>query len=249
MSRLMMRGMVAIALVAVTVSTASAQERERGGRRGFGGGGFGGGGAAGLLAMPEVQKEIGISEADVTKLTEELRALRPERAAGGNREDFRSLSEEQRNARREEMRKQMAEIGKKTDEKIKATLTEAQYKRLNELRIQREGVGALGREDVAEKLKLTTEQKEQIAKLQEESRPQFGRNRGEGGNEGERPARPNLEEMRARRDKLNADVVALLTPEQKTAWESMQGAKFEFPAPNFGGPGGGRTRGNRPAAE
>lgn len=239
MSRLMMRGIVALALVAVTVSAATAQERERGGRRGFGGGGFGGPSA--LLGMAEVQKEIGLSEGDAKKLTDELRALFPARE-GGNREN---LSEEQRNARREEMRKQMEEIGKKSDEKIKAALTPAQYKRLGELRVQREGVGAFGREDVAEKLKLTTEQKEQIAKLQQEARPQFGRNRGEGGNQGERPS---PEDFRARRDKLNADVVALLTPEQKSAWENMQGAKFEFPAPNFGGGPGGR-RGNRPAAE
>jgi hypothetical protein len=236
--------MFAVTLVAMAASLATAQERGGGRRGGFGFGGFGFGGPGALLAIPEVQKELGLAEADAKKLNDELRALWPQPGAGGAREEFRNLSEEEQQKRRDEFRKQAEEIGKKSDEKIKATLTEAQYKRLGELRIQREGAGSLSRAEVAEKLKLTDEQKEKIAKIQEEARPQFGRGRGGEGAQGERP---NFEEIRARMEKTNADIVAVLSEEQKIAWEGMKGKKFDFPPPNFGG--GRRGRGNRPAAE
>jgi hypothetical protein len=47
--------------------------------------------------------------------------------------------------------------------------------------------------------------------------------------------------MRERGEKYNADIIAVLTPNQKADWEKMQGKKFEFPAPQFGRrPGGDR---------
>jgi Spy/CpxP family protein refolding chaperone len=240
MKRLATCALAAMSLVAVLASSALAQQD--GGRRGRGGfgGGFGGFGLGGLIAMPEVQKELGLSEADAKKLTDDLAALRPQRTGGGG--DFRNLSQEERQKRFEEMRKQGEETAKKTEEKLKASLTDAQFKRLGELRLQREGANSLERSEVADKLKLTTEQKDKIKKIAEEGRPQFGRGGNAGGD------RPSPEEMRARREKRNADILAVLTPEQKTAWEGMQGAKFTFPERNFGG---GRNRGGnqRPAAE
>ncbi|MBI1345351.1 hypothetical protein GC163_03595 [bacterium] len=62
--------------------------------------------------------------------------------------------------------------------------------------------------------------------------------------------------MRERQAKMEADMLAVLTPEQKTKWESMLGKKFAFPAPQFGqggpggrGQGGPGGRGQRPATE
>src|SRR5687768_2190767 len=118
MSRFMMRSMTAAMLVALTVSLATAQEREGGRRGGFGG--FGGGGASGLLRIREVQKELGLSEEAVEELQTELRAVYPERQPGG-REDFQNLSDEERQKRRDEFREQMEEIAKKSDAKIKET--------------------------------------------------------------------------------------------------------------------------------
>lgn len=244
--------MLAAAVVALMVSSAMAQPEgggRRGGRGGFGGG-FGGFGVGGLVAMPEVQKELGLSEADAKKLTDALQELRPQRGeGGGNREGFRNLSEEEREKRMAEFRKQGEEIAKKSEEKIKSSLTDAQWKRLNELRVQREGTMALERTEIADKLKLTSDQKEKIKTLNAEGRPQFGRGGpGGGGSNAGGGERPSREEMQARRDKRNADILAVLTPEQKTAFENLKGAKFEFPERQFGGPGGGR-RGGRPAAE
>lgn len=242
MQRASVRWLLAASLIAVTASAAMAQPG--GGGRGRGGfGGFGGGfGLGGLVAMPEVQKELGLSEADAKKLNDEIAALRPQRTGDGGGGNFRNLSQEERDKRFAEMRKQGEETAKKTEEKLKSSLTAAQFKRLSELRLQREGVGSLERTEIAEKLKLTTEQQAKIKTIAEANRPQFGGGNAGGGE------RPTPEEMRARREKRTADTLAVLTPEQKTAWDGMQGAKFTFPE---GGPGrGGRGgRGNRPAAE
>jgi hypothetical protein len=213
-----------------------------GGRGGFGGG-RGGGGVGGLVAMEAVQKELGITDEQKTEITKVLEESRPMRGAGGgfNREEFQNLSEEDRAKRMEEFRKTAEETAKKVEEKVKGVLNEQQNARLSELRIQREGVAALNRAEVAEKLTLTAEQKEKIAKLNESLRPQFGRGGPGGGGGGERP---NFEEMRAQREKTEGEIVAVLTEEQKASYEKMKGAKFEFPRPmGFGGgQGGGRTR-------
>ena len=267
-------GVLVIALVTSAAGTVSAQPGGgRGGPGGFGfGGGRGGGGEFMILNMPEVQKELAITD-DQKALIEDMMAdLR-----GGQRPDFasfRDLSEEERTKRFEEMRKQGEERMKQAEEAVKAILDEKQFARYEELRLQRAGVMALGRPEVADKLALTQEQKDKLAEL----RPQFGGPGGPGGRgpggrgpggQGGQPGgqggeRPDFQammaQMRERQAKMEADMLAVLTPEQKTKWESMQGKKFEFPQPQFGqggpggrGPGGqgGQPggRGQRPAAE
>lgn len=249
MLKRMSGAMLAACLLAVFVTDVSAQPGG-GGRRG---GGFG---LRGLISMPEVQKEISLSEADAEKITKALDELRPPRGERnqGN-ENFRELSEEERQKRMEEFRKQFEETAKKMDDKIKSMVTEEQWKRLGELRLQREGVGSLNRAEVATSLKLTDDQKEKIKKVFADLGPQFGRGPGGGrprGGDGGAP--PNFEEIRKemqqRQEKLKTDVLAVLTPEQKLSWEGLQGAKFTFPEPPpFGGRGDRGDRGQRPAGD
>lgn len=264
-------------IVSATIGTASAQPGG-GGRGGPGGFGFGGGrggpgGELMILGMPEVQKELSITD-DQKALVEDMMA--DLREGGGQRPDFasfRDLSEEERNKRFEEMRKQGEARVKQAEEAVKAILDEKQFARYEELRLQRAGVMALSRPEVADKLALTQEQKDKLAEL----RPQGGGRGGPGGRgpggpggqpggEGNRPPRgeggerPDFQammaQMRERQAKMEADTLAVLTPEQKTKWESMLGKKFEFPAPQFGGrgpggPGGqpGGAPGQRPPTE
>ncbi|AMV20902.1 Spy/CpxP family protein refolding chaperone [Planctomyces sp. SH-PL14] len=219
-----------------------------GGRGGFRGMGGGGGGVAGLVGMEAVQKELSITDeqkAALGKIQEEMRAS----FQGFDFQALRDLSEEERNKKMEEFRKKGQESAKKVEGQVKELLNEEQWARLGELRIQREGVSALSREEVAKDLALTDEQKEKIAKLSESLRPQFGRGGpGGGGGGGERP---NFEEMRAQREKTEGEVMAVLTDDQKAKLEKMKGEKFEFPRPMFGGgQGGGQGgRGRRPAGD
>lgn len=205
-----------------------------GGGRGRGPGGGFGGGPLGLLMMPEVRTELKVTDEQQQKLRTAMEGLRPE-GGGGQRGGFGNLSEEER----AEMRKRMEEMQKKADEAMKSVLSEEQITRLRQLEIQRQGAGALGRPDVAEKLGLTDEQKAKMREIQEGARPDFaafGNLREASQEEREKV----MSEMRAKREKADADMMALLDAEQKAIWESLVGEKFNFPAPQFGGFGGGR---------
>lgn len=218
-----------VAATVVTMTSQLALAQREGGRRG----GPGQLGLGGLIAMKEVQAELKLSDEEAAKIREKLEEFRPQRGEGGGGfREFQNLSEEEREKRIEEFRKRMEETAKKVDAALKANLSADQYQRLKELRLQREGVVSLDRAEVAEELKLSAEQKEKIKKLVADNRPRFGGRRG-GGESGP----PSREERQQRREKFRADVMAVLTEEQKSAWEKLQGEKFKFPE---------RERGNRP---
>lgn len=216
-----------------SVVFAQGQRGQRGQRPGQGGGFGGGAGVTGLLAMPEVQKELNVT-ADQKGLIEDLiKDLGAGAGGGGNRQDFQNLSQEERQKRIEELRKQGEERAKKAEDLVKTILDAKQFDRLGQLRLQREGGSALTRDDVAATLNLTSEQKDKIAKIRESARPE----RGQGGGGGNlRNASPEerqkaAAEARERRDKTNAEYLAVLNGDQKAKWESMLGKKFDFPAP------------------
>jgi hypothetical protein len=190
--------------------------------------------------MPEVLKELGVSDEQKGLIEDMIKDLQPARGGSGNREDLRNLSEEERRKRFEEFQKQADERSKKAEDTAKLILEPKQFERLSQLRIQREGVAAIPRDDVAAKLGLTQEQKDTIAKIREASRGERGGGGGFNPNASQEERQKAFTEARERRDKANADIVAVLTAEQKTTWEAMQGKKFEFPAPQAPRrPGGG----------
>lgn len=147
--------LMATASVAMAQRTKGQQQGQRPGGQG-GPGGFGTG-VTTLLAMPEVLKELGVSDEQKGLVDDMLKDLRPAAGGGGgfNREDFQNLSEEERRKRFDEIRKQGEERAKKAEETAKLILEPKQFERLSQLRLQREGVTALERADVAEKLGLT----------------------------------------------------------------------------------------------
>ena len=176
---------------------------------GQGPGGRGTGGVMGLVSMAEVQKELSMTEAQIEKFT----ALRGERG-------------DQQNLTREERQKRGEELAKKADEVVKSVLDEKQQHRLSELRIQRDGASSLARAEVAEKLALDAAQKEQIAKIEADSRP-TERIDFQNATQDERDK--FMAAARERREKTNTALLAVLKPEQKEAFEKMHGAKFTFP--------------------
>lgn len=235
----MQRSCAAVLTAALVLATSvSVMAQPPGGGRGGRGFGSGFGGPSMLLGMEAVQKELVITDAQKEKITKMQEEARAAFQGGGN--NFRDLSDEER----AKLRTQMEERAKKTEETVKSILDEKQYARLNELSIQQAGVMALSRPEVAEKLKLTDDQKTKIREAASAGgRGGFG---GFNPNATEEERRKAREEATARREKLNSDVLAVLTAEQKKTFEDMQGKKFEFPV--FGGFGGGGNRpgGNRP---
>jgi hypothetical protein len=224
----------ALALVLV-VSLASAQDRPRGPGRGGFGRGMGMGGPTALLNMPEVRKELNTSD-EQNKEVDDVLAKANEARGSFNPQDFQNLSDEERQKRGEEMRKKMEEANKAAEEKVGKILKPEQLARLNQLVLQRQGITAATRPEVAKQLGLSQEQVDKIQKIQEESRQQGG---GFGGfqNLSDEERQKRFAEMRERQEKSQADMLAVLSGDQKTKWTEMKGKDFEFPA--FGGPGGG----------
>ena len=223
------------ALLLATALLAQAQTQrgqQRGQRPGGQGrpGGFGTG-VTTLLAMPEVQKELGVTDQQKGLIDDMLKDLRGAggRAGGTSRQDFQNLSQEERQKRIEELRKQGEERAKKAEDAAKLVLEPKQFERLIQLRLQREGTAALQRSDVSEKLGLTQDQKDKIRKIRDEARG----NRGTPGNRNASPEdrQKAAAEARDRREKANAAILGVLTAKQKETWEQLQGKKFDFPQP------------------
>jgi Spy/CpxP family protein refolding chaperone len=235
---------LALAATALLAGDVMAQGQE-GGRRGRGGrgGGFGRGGgmnAAMLIGSEQVQKELELADeqkAEIKKLTDEMQERT--RAAFAA---VRDLSEDERQAKREEMAKEgearMAEAKKKIDE----VLLPEQRERLDQIVLQVQGTQALATEAVAAKLSLSDEQKTKIKEVQEaqgeKMRELFQGGRDGGGREAFDKLRTETQEK----------VDAILTAEQKEKLAQLKGKAFELDRSQFRGPGGG-GRGGRNRGE
>jgi hypothetical protein len=226
---------------------------DQGGRGGQRGGGFSGGGGRGidkltLVAAKPVQEELKLGEDElffVAQLTEDFRADSRELFSGI---DWRSLPEEERRTKFAELGKKRAALVKESEKGLAELLTEAQSKRLDEIALQLMGVRALTNEDVAKKLKLTSDQKKSVEdafkaadddrrKMFEEMRAAGG---GGGGFEGLR------EKMEAAGKKTDATALAVLSADQKKQFEEMKGKPTEIDRRALGGGGrGGQQGGGR----
>lgn len=217
-------------ILACTVMVAMSQERRGPSRGGFGFGGPLGGGPGGgmgssamLLGIAEVQKELGIADAQKKRLDDWLgESMEQMRASFGtiNFQELQSLTDEEREKRFAVAREKAAEAAKKGDEQLAKMLDGKQLDRLKQLRLQRDGVSALTRPEIAKSLKLTDEQQDKLGKIQADV-PFF--------------APPD------QRQKQQADALAVLTSDQKKKWITLTGPEFKFPESGFGGfgpPGG-----------
>lgn len=216
-------GALAVAVTLVCVSLALGQPgRGRGGQPGggFGGGGFGGARVSDLLRDDKVKAELNLVPDQEKKIEELADSLRDKaRDFFGN---FRDLSEEERNAKIEEFRTS-------TQKEYDAILLPQQRDRLKQLMLQRSsqftrGPGGLN-DDMMKELNVTDAQKEALQKKAEE-------------------IRADVQKKVAKiQEDAKAEILSVLTAEQRSKLEKLLGAKFEFSPPqfgNFGGQGGGR---------
>ncbi|MBI3465176.1 MAG: hypothetical protein HY000_19295 [Planctomycetes bacterium] len=197
------------AALVVTTSLLSAQQPKGQGRPGLQA--LAGAGGGRLLAMPEVQKELGLSDEQKKKVEELLKELGMSEA---DRQSFRSLSKEERRERLKEAARKGQENAGKAKEAVKSILDAKQLERFNQLVLQREGAAALARPDVAEKLGLTQEQKDKLGNIVKDALPDQG-SLPDLKNASKEDRRAAFTKMREKAEKAKADGLAVLTPEQK----------------------------------
>lgn len=238
------KSVLGVLALVLTASLVSAQDQPGRGRRG-GGGGFGGmmGSPVGLLRMPEVRKELNLTEEQNKQVDEALQQATPAGGFAG----LQDLSPEEQQKRREEMRRKMDEA----TASVKKVLKPEQEKRLEQLALQRQGLAALARPEIAKQLGLTDEQKEKIEKIQASARPQFGSFRDLSDEQRQKA----FAEMQQKQEKAQTETLAVLSDDQKAKWAEMKGKDFTFPQfgpGGFGRPGGGAGGGGqrqRPATK
>jgi len=218
----------AVAVVALAAQTAVAQN-EKGGQRGRGGRPGGPGGPpsmARLATIEKVQDALKLSDEQKTKIEkingESRKAMRD--ALDGGRPDPEKM-------------KKMRDA--ETD-KLKEVLNADQQKRLMGIFIQVMGASAVMDPAVGKEIDLTDEQKDKLHEAM--GPPPEGR-------EG-RDAKGGGESFRDRRAKMEKEVMAVLTSEQKKKLDSLKGEKVDIDMSALRGQGGGREgrgrdRGNR----
>ena len=204
------------------------------GQRGgpFGGGGPRGGGPrggmAGTLQQETVQAELKLNEDQKQRLlalAEQNRQPAPEMMELLSR--MREASDEEREALRVEMDK-LREVQKtKLEGEVQQILDPEQFGRLQQLVLQNRGVGALKDDDVATDLNLTEAQRGQIQEISDSTDEQR-RALFEGLRDIPREERMTaMEEMRTKGEALQKQrdekLLAVLTAEQKNAWEKKLG--------------------------
>ena len=171
-----------------------------------------------LLMAPEVQKELKLTDDQIQK----LRELMPRPPMRGENGDQQGQQTPPPRMNPQEM-----------DKKVQDILTADQYTRLKQIRLQMQGPMAFMRPEIAQKLGLTDDQKDQIRAVFDKERPSGPPpNPGDGAD-----FRKTMAERRARIEK---GVMAILTDDQKKTWQSMVGEPFKMPmmGPGFGGPRG-----------
>ena len=226
-------------MIAATAVEIHAQGRRGGGQRGGGqqqrGGGFfgrgGGGGASELLMRSDVQKELDLSDdqvSDIQGLAEEARnAFR-----GGGGIDFRALrdmSEEERQEAFQEMRSKMEEAAKERNEKVMELLSSSQKTRLEEISFQRAlSQGAFERAAELAGVELSDDQKEELNEQRAEVMAKLN------------------EKIAELRREANVELLSSIMSEKQI--ERASGEAFTFEQNERGGffgRGGGRDRGER----
>mgnify|MGYP006134795461 CR=1 FL=1 len=246
--------------------TMSAVEAQPGGQRQ--GGGFGGGATMGgarpvsitqLLQIEKVRKAAEILDEQVADIKTSVDKIRQDaRSNQGERPNFRELTEAQREEFFKKFRTQQETTNKKIQEAIEEVLLPQQVERLEEIRLQIQGVAALLTEPVQKSLKITAEQKTKFDGIQkgtqEKGQELFSgvREAFQGGDREKAQAMMQeiREKMTAMQKEAEGKILGVLTDGQKKEFKEMKGKPVEISPeelrPSRGGQGGQRQGGQRP---
>jgi Spy/CpxP family protein refolding chaperone len=226
----------AVAVAAMTVTAAVAQEHYRHARST---GMTHGVSTLFVLGNEAVQKELALKPEQTEKVKDLLAEVHAEwkqqmQAARGTARGEENSSNGDRSHRSGEMRSKFAEISKNVNEKFRAKVAEildgGQQTRLREIAVQVAGTHAFQDADVVRELGLTSQQQEQLAAVRHEYAEKFAELR-QGAHQNGEGARQNGEganKMHGLRQEELAKSVSVLTPEQQAKFATMKGKPFDL---------------------
>jgi Spy/CpxP family protein refolding chaperone len=179
------------------------------------GGGFRGGPGF-LLTNPGVQKELKLTDEQVTKVREALAKVRED-----HRDDLEKLRDP--DLPREDRGKLIQKLNEANTKALAGVLNADQAKRLQQITLQVQGVQAFNDPEVQKRVKLTDDQKDKLQKIGQGSREKMRELFQESG---------DMQEVMKKMNELRKEVLTkaagVLTDEQKKTWKEMTGAPFEL---------------------
>ena len=180
--------------------------------------------------MEPVQKELTLSDDQITQV---------QKLADDSQQARRDLF--QSGAAPEEMQTKMQDLAKANKKKVDDILLAPQRERLDQISIQfaiqTQGPTAFTRQDIVDKLGLTSEQKDKIQALADDMQQKImGIFQDAAGD-----FQGAQEKVTKLRDEQKAKAMELLTADQKTKLTALTGKEFKIdPMALFGGRGGRR---------
>lgn len=162
-----------------------------------------------LLMSPDVQKELGMTPEQAHKIEALLPSGRPMTRTSGPGNPEGSPPPRPSNF---------------VDASIKKVLNAKQLARYQEIELQRSGLIALQRDEVAKRVGLTAPQRKKVAAIMDASRPPMPRPGTPGA--GAPDFAKMMRDRQAQRDKANQAILTVLTPAQKATWKKMLGKPF-----------------------
>jgi len=169
-----------------------------------------------LLMNSGVQKELKLTDDQVTKIREALTKVRED-----HKEDLEKLRD--RDLPQEDRAKLTAKFNEANTKALAGILDAKQTRRLKQITLQVQGVQAFNDPEAQKGLKLTDEQKDKLRKIGQESGQKMRELFQAGG---------DMEEMMKKMTELRKETMTsaagVLTESQKKTWKELTGAPFEF---------------------
>jgi Spy/CpxP family protein refolding chaperone len=215
----MIAAAVVVAMIAQVAVAQNESKKGRGGRGGAGGGGMMGGppSMARMAGNEKVQEALKLSDDQKSKIEK--------------------INEESRSAMREQFQgggrpdpEKMRKMRDEETESLNKVLDEGQQKRLIGIFVQLMGAGAVMDPAVGKAIGLTDDQKSKLREAM--GPPPEGRAAGGQG-------------FQERREKMEKEVMSVLTDDQKSKLESLKGEKVDIDPASLRGGGRGQDRQRR----
>jgi len=203
--------------VALLLTAAFASAQGHGGPH-FRFAGSDGGSMVQLALRADVQKDMGVSGDQKSKLVELEQRMQD--AVAANLQEFEKNKESDPN----KMRDAIGATGDKFAAELPTVLTADQAKRLKQILIQKAGYGYVQRKEVQDELGLSDDQRAKIATAQADLLKAFDGFRTSSTMDPKMMRKASQEAIEAR----NQAIADALTADQRAKFEEMKGAPFTF---------------------
>jgi hypothetical protein len=185
----------------------------------FGGfGSFGKMGSSMLLNMPDVQKELNLTDEQATKVKEVRQQVREK-----YKDDFATIFQDKQFDKIKDL---IQKVTEETDKAMLGVLKPDQQKRLGQIELQARGSEAFADPEVQKKLGLSDQQKDQIKTISDDAAKELQslfKNAKDIGDFQEA-----FQKMKDLRKDADDRVASVLNDAQKSRWKEMIGTPFEL---------------------